>query len=797
VYAGIEKEFLSGDLSNASQHSREAYLRFESSRPDWAATFRLELAKVLVYQGKNHDSLDLLQQPLPAGSAPESEVNRKIFRSIAEAGLGHFDDAEKTALEAERQCPEGLLRAEVSGAQGIIFIKEGKLDDAERVLQASLAGGRRSGDQFLQTRALMNLGVVALQEEHYEDALVRFGEASTLARSIGAKLVLEKALGNIGFVYYKTGDFQRSLTNFKEVERQAAGLGSAIDQVRSLDDAGSSEYRLGNLDAARLLYEQSLALAQSIQNQEEILDAHVYLGFLLLRLNHPDAAEGHIRETNSIVGTRRYDRTGLRLMLLEALLSDKKGDKRTAIQTLLNLHKHAADVPSMRWEAENTLAHIYREANQPADAGRWFQQSIDTFRRQRSSLKNVESTLPFLENATDIYADYTEFLVDQHRPDEALNVVDASRAEALADGLHLSRPQQERQSSQRLNARTIAARLQATILVYSLRPKNSYLWVVTPARQQFYQLSGIETIVPLVQLHTKAILSSKDVLSQPTSAGRSLYNELVKPAEGLIKKSGRVFIVGDEALSGLNFETLQTPGDDSHYWIEDVTITNAKSLQLLSVKGVKDRRLADKRILVMGDPVYQKNEYAELPNASAEIRDVASHFSSDRRTVLTGAQASPETYQLSQAGQFSYIHFVAHATANMTIPLDSAVVLSRNHDDASVYKLYARDILKQNLHADLVTVSACYGSGLRNYSGEGLVGLAWAFLRAGSHHVIGAMWEVSDVSTPLLMDHLYSELAKGSEPDVALRSAKLSMIHSDGVFRKPLYWAPFQLYSGA
>ena len=49
----------------------------------------------------------------------------------------------------------------------------------------------------------------------------------------------------------------------------------------------------------------------------------------------------------------------------------------------------------------------------------------------------------------------------------------------------------------------------------------------------------------------------------------------------------------------------------------------------------------------------------------------------------------------------------------------------------------------------------------------------------------------------MLMDHLYTELAKGSEPDVALRSAKLLLIHSAGVFRKPLYWAPFQLYSGA
>jgi CHAT domain-containing protein len=567
-----------------------------------------------------------------------------------------------------------------------------------------------------------------------------------------------------------------------------------------LNYAGLSEYRLGNLDAARLLYEQSLALARSIQNHEEIVDAHVYLGLLLLRLNQPDAAGAHIREANSIVGTRRYDRAGLRLMLLEALVSNKRGDRQIAIKTLLDLHEHASDVPSMRWEAESTLAHLYMEAGQPEDAGKWFQRSIETFRRQRSSLKNVESTLPFLENANDIYADYTEFLVHQHRPDEALNIVDASRAEALADGLGLSAAKGETSGFQRtpgLNARAIAARLQATILVYSLRPKSSYLWVVTPARQQFYQLSGSETIVPLIQLHAKAILASKDVLSQPTAAGRSLYNELVKPADGLIKKDGRVFIIGDDALSSLNFETLQTPGDDSHYWIEDVTITNAKSLQLLSVKGAKESQFADKRILLMGDPVYHKDEYAELPNASAEITKIANHFSVDHRTVLTGPYASPEAYQRIQAGQFAYIHFVAHATANMTIPLDSAVVLSGNHEDATVYKLYARDILRQNLHADLVTVSACYGSGLRNYSGEGLVGLAWAFLRAGSHHVIGAMWEVSDVSTPELMDHLYSELARGSEPDVALRSAKLSMIHSDGVFRKPLYWAPFQLYSGA
>src|SRR5438270_3150919 len=435
VFSEVEKKFIAGDLPHAREQAQEAYQRFEGGRPDWAAVFRIELGKVLIYQGKSSDALQVLQQPLPAQSDLESRARRNIFLSIAEARLGHPDKAEQALLEAERECPRGPLRAEIDSTRGSIDLDREHLDDAEKEFQASLAGARRSDDRYLQTRALMNLGVVALQAEHYEDALVHFGDASTLARSLGAKLVLERAIGNLGWVYYRTGDFQRSLINSKAAVRQASELGSVRDQVIWLHSAGLSEYRLGDLDAARSSYEQSLRLAQSIQNQGEIEDTHVYLGFLLLRLNNPDAAEVHIREANRIVGARRYDRTGLRLILLEALLRDKRGEKQTAIKMLLNLQEHAAAAPSVQWETESTLAHLYLETGKPEDAGRWFQRSIETFRRQRSSLKNVESTLPFLENANDIYADYTEFLVHQHRPDEALNVVDASRAEGLADVL--------------------------------------------------------------------------------------------------------------------------------------------------------------------------------------------------------------------------------------------------------------------------------------------------------------------------------------------------------------------------
>jgi len=77
-----------------------------------------------------------------------------------------------------------------------------------------------------------------------------------------------------------------------------------------------------------------------------------------------------------------------------------------------------------------------------------------------------------------------------------------------------------------------------------------------------------------------------------------------------------------------------------------------------------------------------------------------------------------------------------------------------------------------------------------------MVGLAWAFLRAGAHNVIGALSEVSDESTPHLMGSLYQGLHDGMSPAAALRQAKLSLLRVKGDFRKPFFWAPLQIYTG-
>jgi CHAT domain-containing protein len=164
---------------------------------------------------------------------------------------------------------------------------------------------------------------------------------------------------------------------------------------------------------------------------------------------------------------------------------------------------------------------------------------------------------------------------------------------------------------------------------------------------------------------------------------------------------------------------------------------------------------------------------------------------SAKKTIMTGAEATPAAYRQANPQQFSIIHFSAHGEANSQSPLDSAIILSPKD---GVFKLYARDVIDVPLHADLVTISACRSAGARVYLGEGLVGFAWAFLKAGAHYVVAGLWDVTDSSTPDMMDEFYGAMEAGKSPADALRIAKLSMIHSARAIRKPYYWGPFQLY---
>ncbi len=104
--------------------------------------------------------------------------------------------------------------------------------------------------------------------------------------------------------------------------------------------------------------------------------------------------------------------------------------------------------------------------------------------------------------------------------------------------------------------------------------------------------------------------------------------------------------------------------------------------------------------------------------------------------------------------------------------------------------LEAWEVMKPDLKADMVILSACDTAWGRVAGGEGMIGLAWAFF-------------VEVNSTTELMVEFHKRLKpsfKRQSPDMskaeALRTVMLKMMRNPR-YRHPFYWAPFVVIGDA
>ena len=756
----------------------------------------------------NDEVLKLLASetaPLPPG---ELTVQKLRWQGLAYVSLHRFPEAEQNLSDAEQICVALAAPAciDIVHARGEMEMEQGQYAQAQVFFERVLASSRASGDGSREANTLLDLSWSADEQTHYDEALDWANSARGIAIPHGFDRVAETALGNMGWAYYKLGEPEKAESMFVEARRQAEKLGDISDQVSWLTDAGYIYMDARDFQTAEQSFRKSLDLARQINSREDIVNSLIALAFVSEQTGKLDDAKHHADEALAKAREDNNGRDQVYPLLVQGRVAARLHDAATATNTFREVAQ-SPDCPIfLKWEAERSLARLYEEGKQFDDARREYRVALNTFETARSELKHEDSRLPFLSNAARIYDDYIHFLVAQGRGVEALEVADYSRGRTLAEGLGLLQKAPSSQAGS-MDPQGVARRAGGTILFYWVGEKQSYLWAVTPTRTRLFTLPPRSKIDGAVLRYRRALGGPQDVLESADQDGLWLYHTLVGPTQELLKKDAKVVIVPDGSLNNLNFETLlvagpitseaklpisRSPEPKLHYWIEDVTIANASSLRVLG--GARVAKLKrDRSLLLVGNSVAPSNQYPELAKAAAQMESVARHFPAAERKILTREQATPSAYLASSPERFSYIHFVAHGTASRLSPLDSAIVLSKAGAEDDSFKLYARDIIRHPLRADLVTISACYSAGERSYSGEGLVGLSWAFLRAGSHNVIAALWDASDVSTQLLMDRFYDELNQGAGPDAALHAAKLSLLRNRG-FHNPFYWAPFQLY---
>ena len=121
-----------------------------------------------------------------------------------------------------------------------------------------------------------------------------------------------------------------------------------------------------------------------------------------------------------------------------------------------------------------------------------------------------------------------------------------------------------------------------------------------------------------------------------------------------------------------------------------------------------------------------------------------------------------------------------------------AIVFSLYGDKENDGFLQLGEVFGLQLNADLVVLSSCLTPGaIRPSESTGLMGLARAFLFAGTDSVILSMWQVSDETTGKFFVDMYRNLETKSKAE-ALQKAKLAMLNTPATSH-PYYWAPFVL----
>jgi CHAT domain-containing protein len=336
---------------------------------------------------------------------------------------------------------------------------------------------------------------------------------------------------------------------------------------------------------------------------------------------------------------------------------------------------------------------------------------------------------------------------------------------------------------------------QTALIEYVSAKDALYGFALTRAAAGKVSLVGRRLPLPRDELAQQARdlrgrLASADYDFQKTAT--TLYAKLIAPFETTLKGKRTVCIVPDGPLWNVPFAALLEPG--GRYWIQDYALFEAPSLTALrETRRLRMHGRTRAAVFAVGDPAMPTG-FAPLPETAEEVRQVGEIYGPGASVIYTGAAATVERWRTA-APSYSIVHLATHGVLNDVNPLYCYLVLARGGKDDGM--LEAREILGLNLQAQLAILSACEtGRGLIRY-GEGVIGMSWAFLAAGTPATLVSQWKVESDSTSRLMIGFHRHFAGAASTTwkgkaEALRQAMLQ-VQSLPNYRHPVYWAGFTI----
>lgn len=319
-----------------------------------------------------------------------------------------------------------------------------------------------------------------------------------------------------------------------------------------------------------------------------------------------------------------------------------------------------------------------------------------------------------------------------------------------------------------------------TLVEYGLVRNHLFIWIIRREGIEFVE----RTLDPAgFELQVRRFL--EQVRRGAEVASAPLGEILLPPA--VHEGSGDLFFIPDKILNEIPFAALRNGG---RYLVEDRAVGVMPSLSFFARTP---ERPVERSALLVGNPLFDRRRFPSMPNlaeAEAEVESIRPFYPDAE--VLAGAEATRERL-LAGLGRHSVLHYAGHALFNPRDPASSYLLLARSAGDPDV--LYARDLAGLRLrNLRLVVLSACDTMApLRTRNGK-LASLVRPFLSAGVPAVLGALWDVDDRASGVLLRAFHRHLVATGSPARALREAQLESLRSrDPSLRSPSAWAVFEL----
>jgi CHAT domain-containing protein/Tfp pilus assembly protein PilF len=456
---------------------------------------------------------------------------------------------------------------------------------------------------------------------------------------------------------------------------------------------------------------------------------------------------------------------------------------------------------------------VYMAQRDYSSARAELKKALELFEQDRRRINEDKLRISFFETGQDIYRLGIELsLTSQQDYQEAFHYSELGRARSLLD---LMQPASESSlkgvadvaANQPLTLSQIREQIPASaqIIQYSALDESLCIWVAS--NSDFY---GISQPVRSGDLGRKVdeyleCLKEPDLSDRAEILSRELYQLLIKPVETRLDPGKEVFVVADRPLNSLPFGALINP-DTGKYLIEKYIISFSPSSTVFihcSDTARRKEAFSLEHCVSVGESIFHQSALMNLPLPSAikEAEQVAALYGHNSKLLLNGA--ATEASVRREITTAEVIHIATHGLGNEWKSEYSSLAFwappggSTLDDDGM---LQSGEISRMKLpRARLVVLSACRTLIGRDYRGEGMVGLARAFIAAGAPLVVASLWNIDSQITAKMMNDFHRYRTRSNlSTAMAIRQAQLDMLHQDTTnYRRPYSWAGFVVVGGA